>query len=79
MIRGKSLLLYRDELDKAPITVIDLGQVTRLSAIDAEEDTFVPNAFVLDTRQDESYQMFADDKKDADTIMTALKTVIRAN
>ncbi|KAG0171628.1 hypothetical protein DFQ28_005478 [Apophysomyces sp. BC1034] len=79
LIRGKSLLLYRDELDKAPITVIDLGQVTRLSAIDAEEETFVPNAFVLDTQQEESYQMFADDKKDADTIMTALKTVIRAN
>ncbi|KAF7723256.1 hypothetical protein EC973_002149 [Apophysomyces ossiformis] len=79
LIRGKSLLLFRDELDKSPITVIDLGQVTRLSAIDAEEETFVPNAFVLNTQQDESYQMFADDKKDADTIMTALKTVIRAN
>ncbi|KAI8369648.1 uncharacterized protein BYT42DRAFT_585222 [Radiomyces spectabilis] len=79
IIRGKNLMLYRDEQDKTPIIVIDLNNVTSLSAIDEERDTFVPNAFVLDTHSEGSFQVFADDKKDADTIFTALQTVVKAN
>ncbi|KAI7883628.1 hypothetical protein K492DRAFT_175264 [Lichtheimia hyalospora FSU 10163] len=74
-IRGKSLVLYRDELAQTPVTVIDLKSVTRLSGIDQERETFLPNAFVLDTQKDGSYQLCADNNKDRQTIFTALQTV----
>jgi hypothetical protein len=50
--------------------------VTRLNSVDVDVETFVPNAFVLETRQDGAYQLFADDKKGRETILTALQTVI---
>ncbi|CDS03625.1 hypothetical protein LRAMOSA01027 [Lichtheimia ramosa] len=74
-IRGKSLVLYRDELAQTPVTVIDLKSVTRLSGIDQERETFLPNAFVLDTQKDGSYQLCADNNKGRQTIFTALQTV----
>ena len=60
---------------QTPVTVIDLKSVTRLSGIDQERETFLPNAFVLDTQKDGSYQLCADNNKDRQTIFTALQTV----
>ncbi|KAI7855321.1 hypothetical protein BDC45DRAFT_505931 [Circinella umbellata] len=76
IIRGKNLILYRDELNPKPIHVIDLRTVTRLSPIDQERETFVPNAFVLETQSEGSYQVFAGSKNECMTILTALQTVI---
>ncbi|KAI9277287.1 hypothetical protein BDA99DRAFT_130688 [Phascolomyces articulosus] len=76
MIRGKNLAFYRDELNPSPVHVIDLRTVTRLSPIDQERETFVPNAFVLETQKEGSYQVFADNKNECTTILTALQTVI---
>ena len=59
-----------------PIHIIDLRTVTRLSPIDQERETFVPNAFVLETQKEGSYQVFADSKSECMTILTALQTVI---
>ncbi|KAI8146671.1 hypothetical protein BJV82DRAFT_599415 [Fennellomyces sp. T-0311] len=78
MIRGKNLIFYRDELNPTPVSVIDLRTVTRLSPIDHERETFVPNAFVMETQKEGSYQLFADSKRDCTTILTALQTVISA-
>ncbi|PHZ11273.1 uncharacterized protein RHIMIDRAFT_238711 [Rhizopus microsporus ATCC 52813] len=75
-IKGKALAFYRDELSTTPIQVLDLSSVTRLNSVDVDVETFVPNAFVLETRQDGAYQLFADDKKGRETILTALQTVI---
>ncbi|KAI8328683.1 hypothetical protein EDC96DRAFT_530180 [Choanephora cucurbitarum] len=76
VIKGKSMALYRDELDSNPVTVLDLSSVVRLSNVNVDIETFVPNAFVLETKQNGSYQLFADDKKSLSTILTALQTVI---
>ncbi|OBZ90320.1 Drebrin [Choanephora cucurbitarum] len=75
-IKGKSMALYRDELDSNPVAVLDLSSVVRLSNVNVDIETFVPNAFVLETKQNGSYQLFADDKKSLSTILTALQTVI---
>lgn len=64
--------------DTNPIFVIDLKSVTRLSSLDPEQETFLPNAFALDTQKDGSYQLFADDKQSCNTILTALQTVMQA-
>lgn len=64
--------------DKSPISVIDLKTVTRLSPIDPEKETFLPNAFVIGTQQNGSYQVSADNKADCNTIMTALDTAIKS-
>ncbi|KAI9311830.1 hypothetical protein BX666DRAFT_1992892 [Dichotomocladium elegans] len=78
-LRGKSLVLYRDEHDPNPIGIIDLKSVTRLSPIDEERETFLPNAFVIDTQKSGSYQLFADNRRECETIFTALLTVMQAN
>ncbi|KAI8884942.1 hypothetical protein K501DRAFT_284534 [Backusella circina FSU 941] len=75
-IKGKSLVFYRDELNTTPVTVLDLSSVIRLNNVNVDSETFVPNAFVLETKQNGAYQLFADDKKDRETIITALRTVI---
>lgn len=72
------MVLYRDELDKTPVAVIDLRAVTRLSPIDQERETYLPNAFVLNTQKDGAFQICADNKKDLSTVMTALQTVVQA-
>ncbi|RCH85347.1 hypothetical protein CU098_003254, partial [Rhizopus stolonifer] len=76
VIKGKSMALYRDELNPNPVTVLDLSSVVRLNNVNVDIETFVPNAFVLETKQNGSYQLFADDKKELETILTALQTVI---
>ncbi|KAG0744187.1 hypothetical protein G6F57_006183 [Rhizopus arrhizus] len=75
-IKGKAMALYRDELSRSPIQVLDLSSVTRLNSVNVDIETFVPNAFVLETKLNGSYQLFADDKKGMETIITALQTVI---
>ena len=70
------MAFYRDELTTQPVTVLDLSQVNRLNNVNVDIETFVPNAFVLETQQHGAYQLFADDKKEMETILTALQTVI---
>jgi len=70
------MAFYRDELNTTPITILDLNNVTRLNNVNVDIETFVPNAFVLETQQNGSYQLFADDRKGLETILTALQTVI---
>lgn len=70
------MAFYRDELQSTPAFVLDLNSVNRLNSVDVDIETFVPNAFVLETTQNGSYQLFADDKKGLQTILTALQTVI---
>ncbi|CEP10466.1 hypothetical protein [Parasitella parasitica] len=75
-IKGKSLAFYSDELNPNPVAVLDLNNVQRLSNVNIDAETFVPNAFVLETQQNGAYQLFADNRKERDTILTALQTVI---
>ncbi|KAI9244511.1 hypothetical protein BY458DRAFT_529633 [Sporodiniella umbellata] len=75
-IKGKAMALYRDELSRTPIQVLDLTGVTRLSNVDTDQDTFVPNSFVLETKLNGAYQLFADNKKGLETILAALQTAI---
>ncbi|EPB88922.1 hypothetical protein HMPREF1544_04312 [Mucor circinelloides 1006PhL] len=75
-IKGKSMTFYSDEMNPNPITVLDLNNVKRLSNVNIDVETFVPNAFVLETQQNGTYQLFADNRKERDTILTALQTVI---
>ncbi|KAK4514411.1 proliferating cell nuclear antigen [Mucor velutinosus] len=75
-IKGKSMTFYSDEMNPNPITVLDLNNVKRLSNVNIDVETFVPNAFVLETQQNGAYQLFADNRKERDTILTALQTVI---
>jgi hypothetical protein len=67
---------YSDELHTTPLFVLDLNNVKRLSQANVDIETFVPHAFVLETHLNGPLQMFADDKKDLHTILTALNTVI---
>ncbi|KAI8971380.1 hypothetical protein BDB01DRAFT_485364 [Pilobolus umbonatus] len=75
-IKGRNLLFYRDEQSVTPVLTLDLNSVTRLNYVNIDIETFVPNAFVLQTQKNGSYQLFADDRKTLDTILTALQTVI---
>ncbi|KAI7903764.1 uncharacterized protein BX663DRAFT_536187 [Cokeromyces recurvatus] len=76
IIKGKSMTFYRDELSSKPIIILDLNNVKRLSKVNIDIETFVPNAFVLETQQNGLHQLYADDKKSLETILTALQTVI---
>lgn len=70
------MAFYNDELQPNPVFVLDLSNVKRLSNVNVDNETFVPNAFVLETQLNGTYQLFADDKKGLQTILTALQTVI---
>ncbi|KAI8887067.1 hypothetical protein K501DRAFT_243092 [Backusella circina FSU 941] len=74
-LQNGKLLWYRDELTKTPILDISLNGVTRLALANEDEDTFVPNSFVLDT-QLENYQIYAENKKSAREIFNCLKSLI---
>jgi hypothetical protein len=43
-----------------------------------EIDTFVPNAFMIEMSDGAGYQIFADHQQDAQTIFTALQTIIQS-
>ncbi|KAI9359505.1 hypothetical protein BD770DRAFT_342893 [Pilaira anomala] len=63
ILTNETLSFYKDEMAKIPISTIDLLNVTRLEPANEDEDTYVPNSFVLDTQTGDSYQVFADQKK----------------
>lgn len=70
------MTFYSDEMNPNPVIVLDLNNVKRLSNVNIDVETFVPNAFVLETQRNGAYQLFADNRKERDTILTALQTVI---
>ncbi|KAI7889217.1 uncharacterized protein EV154DRAFT_424282 [Mucor mucedo] len=63
VIEDKRVSFYKDEMAKVPISEINLLTVTRLAPANEDEDTYVPNSFVIDTQTGDSYQIFADDKR----------------
>ena len=67
-----SLLL---QFVKTAIVSIDLSSVTRLAPANEDEDTFVPNSFIIDTPTD-SYQLLADDKKTGKSILATLQGLL---
>ncbi|KAG0760025.1 hypothetical protein G6F57_010084 [Rhizopus arrhizus] len=70
------LLFYKDEtFVKTAIVSIDLSSVTRLAPANEDEDTFVPNSFIIDTPTD-SYQLLADDKKTGKSILATLQGLL---
>jgi hypothetical protein len=52
-----------------------LLHVTRLAPANEDEDTFVPNSFVIDTQSDDSFQILADDKNTGKKILSTLQTL----
>ncbi|KAI8975996.1 hypothetical protein BDB01DRAFT_853499 [Pilobolus umbonatus] len=76
IIQNTNMLLYKDELSKIPVAVIDIKTVTRLAPADEDEDTYVPNSFFIDTH-DDTFHMFADDKKTAKQIYTTLQSNLK--
>ncbi|KAI8977422.1 hypothetical protein BDF20DRAFT_566505 [Mycotypha africana] len=75
-IQDKTLSFYRDEMSLRPIIQVDLRNLTRFSNVNVDIEPFIPNAFVLETPQNGAYQLFADNKRDMEIIVTALQTVI---
>lgn len=69
------MAFYNDELQANPVLVLDLNKIERLGATNVDTETFVPNAFVLETQLNGSYQLFADNKSDLQTILTTLETI----
>lgn len=61
---------------KIPISTIDLLNVTRLEPANEDEDTYVPNSFVMDTQTGDSYQVFADQKKTVKQMYALLQSSI---
>lgn len=47
--------------------------VKRIAPADEDEDTFVPNSYMIYTKQGDSYQLLADDKKFGKQIYATLK------
>ncbi|ORE07272.1 hypothetical protein BCV72DRAFT_110985 [Rhizopus microsporus var. microsporus] len=73
---SKTIMFYKDELStKTPISTINLLHVTRLAPANEDEDTFVPNSFVIDTQSDDSFQILADDKNTGKKILSTLQTL----
>ncbi|CEG71417.1 hypothetical protein RMATCC62417_07156 [Rhizopus microsporus] len=73
---NKTIMFYKDELStKTPISTINLLHVTRLAPANEDEDTFVPNSFVIDTQSDDSFQILADDKNTGKKILSTLQTL----
>ncbi|SAM04245.1 hypothetical protein [Absidia glauca] len=77
-VRGKNLAFYRDHDAATPVTIIDLKSISNLRWTDMEIDTFVPNAFMIEMSDGAGYQIFADHQQDAQTIFTALQTIIQS-
>lgn len=48
--------------------------MTRLAPVDEDEDTYVPNSFVINTQTGDTYQMFADEKKIAKKMYSTLQS-----
>ncbi|KAG1468179.1 hypothetical protein G6F56_003990 [Rhizopus delemar] len=73
----KSVLIYKDETSiKEPISTINLLHVTRLAPANEDEDTFVPNSFIIDTPSD-SFQLLADDKMTGKKIYAILQGLLK--
>ncbi|KAI9312262.1 hypothetical protein BX666DRAFT_868869 [Dichotomocladium elegans] len=78
IVRDRKLVLYRDELSPTPVGIIDLKVVVRLSQIDPDRETFLPNSFVLETKANGSFKISADNRTQCHTIFAALQTVAYA-
>ncbi|RUP50576.1 hypothetical protein BC936DRAFT_138581 [Jimgerdemannia flammicorona] len=80
-IRGKTLYLYRDVLDKNPITSLDLAGTVR-GIENVQPEVLIPNSFRLDLSTPQaavdgggSYYFFCDTHQEGQTIVAALSKV----
>ncbi|RUS13874.1 hypothetical protein BC937DRAFT_94646 [Endogone sp. FLAS-F59071] len=80
-IRGKTLYLYRDETEKAPITSLDLAGTVR-GIEDVQFEVLIPNSFRLDLKVPQpsadgsaSYYFFCDTQQEGQTVVAALSKV----
>jgi len=48
----------------------------RIAPADEDEDTFVPNSYMIYTKQGDSFQLLADDKKFGKQIYATLKQFV---
>lgn len=55
---------------------LDFDKVKKVAPVDEDEDAFVPNSFMIDTHQGDSYQLLADDKKTSKQIYHTLKQLV---
>nr|CAG8508202.1 12203_t:CDS:2 [Entrophospora candida]CAG8585812.1 3245_t:CDS:2 [Entrophospora candida] len=75
-LRGKTLYLFCDENDKLPISKLELdGQVSGVT--DAQSEVLILNSFKVDFKSSESYYFFSDDKKDKESIVTAIGRYVK--
>ncbi|CEP07873.1 hypothetical protein [Parasitella parasitica] len=75
-INSHSLLLYKDEMSKKAMSFVDFSTAERIAPSDEDDDTFVPNSYTIHTKQGDSYQLLADDKKFGNQIYATLKELI---
>ncbi|CAO3613321.1 unnamed protein product [Mucor fragilis] len=77
VINNQEFLLYKDEMSKnAMFTVNYSHDVKRIAPADEDEDTFVPNSYMIYTKQGDSYQLLADDKKFGKQMYATLKQLV---
>ncbi|CAJ0905165.1 10983_t:CDS:2 [Entrophospora sp. SA101] len=75
-LRGKTLYLFRDENDKLPISKLELdGQIAGVT--DAQSEVLILNSFKVDFKTSEAYYFFSDDKKDKESIVTAIGRYVK--
>ncbi|KAI7902435.1 uncharacterized protein BX663DRAFT_435409 [Cokeromyces recurvatus] len=72
IIDTHGLVFFKDEMQKEAMTIIPYSNIKRVGRIDEDEETYVPNAYVIHNKQGDSYQILADDKKTGKQIYTTL-------
>lgn len=58
------------------MSTVNYVDAKRISPADEDEDTFVPNSYMIYTKTGDSYQLLADDKKLGKQIYATLKQLI---
>ncbi|KAL9538582.1 hypothetical protein MBANPS3_010820 [Mucor bainieri] len=77
VINNRELLLYKDEMSKDAMSTVNYtNDVKRIAPADEDEDTFVPNSYMIYTKRGDSYQLLADDKKFGKQIFATLKQLV---
>ncbi|GAN10374.1 conserved hypothetical protein [Mucor ambiguus] len=68
-----NVLMLPKQSKDAMFTINYSHDVKRIAPADEDEDTFVPNSYMIYTKQGDSYQLLADDKKFGKQIYATLK------
>ncbi|EPB88523.1 hypothetical protein HMPREF1544_04636 [Mucor circinelloides 1006PhL] len=77
VINTREFLLYKDEMSKNALSTVNYSNdAKRIAPADEDEDTFVPNSYMIYTKQGDSFQLLADDKKFGKQIYATLKQFV---